>query len=397
MAPAEDRRWAARTTPRAGRARPWARDPRRAYREDMRVLVAMSGGVDSSMAAALLVEQGHDVTGVHLKMADTPSGLPGKGCCTLDDARDARRVADLLGIPYYVWDLSTPFRARVVDDFVAEYAAGRTPNPCVRCNERVKYSALLQRARAMGFDALATGHHVRLRHDAGRWRLRRAVDRDKDQTYVLYMATQEQLAHTVWPVGEHTKPALRRMAGERGLVTATKPDSHDICFIPSGDLGGFLRPRLGHRPGPIVDPDGRTLGRHDGAYLFTVGQRRGLGIAGTDHPLYVTGIDGDVVRVGPRELLETARVLATAVSWVAGTAPRRREVAAQVRYRGRPLPATVTDDGAGRVQVEFREERPVGVAPGQAVVVYDGDECLGGGTIDAATPARAMVDSAARS
>jgi tRNA-specific 2-thiouridylase len=363
----------------------------------MRVLVAMSGGVDSSMAAALLVEQGHDVTGVHLKMADTPTGLPGKGCCTLDDARDARRVADLLGIAYYVWDLSEPFRARVVDDFVAEYAAGRTPNPCVRCNERVKYSALLQRARAMGFDALATGHHVRLRYDAGRWRLLRAVDRDKDQTYVLYMATQEQLAHTVWPVGEHTKPALRRMAADRGLVTATKPDSHDICFIPSGDLGGFLRPRLGHRPGPIVGPDGRTLARHDGAYRFTIGQRRGLGVAGTQHPLYVTGIDGDVVRVGPRELLETARVRATDVSWVAGTAPSGRDVAVAVRYRGRPLPATVTDDGAGRVHVDFGAQRPLGVAPGQAVVVYDGDECLGGGTIDAATPARAMVDSAARS
>jgi tRNA-specific 2-thiouridylase len=363
----------------------------------MRVLVAMSGGVDSSMAAALLVEQGHDVTGVHLKMADTPSGLPGKGCCTLDDARDARRVADLLGIPYYVWDLSAPFRARVVDDFVAEYAAGRTPNPCVRCNERVKYSALLQRAVAMGFDALATGHHVRLRREAGSWRLHRAADRAKDQTYVLYMATQEQLAHTLWPVGEYTKPELRRMAAARGLVTATKPDSHDICFIPSGDLGGFLRPRLGHRPGPVVDPEGRTVAHHDGAYRFTVGQRRGLGVAGTGVPLYVTGIAGDVVHVGPREMLETARVTVADVSWVTGGAPTGRDLTAQVRYRGRPLPAALGDDGAGGVQIAFRGERPVGVAPGQAVVVYDGDECLGGGTIASAMPARAMVDSAARS
>jgi tRNA-specific 2-thiouridylase len=214
---------------------------------------------------------------------------------------------------------------------------------------------------------------------------------------VLYMATQEQLARTMWPVGEHTKRQLRRMAAERGLVTATKPDSHDICFIPSGNLGGFLRPRLGHRPGPIVDLDGRTLGHHDGAYQFTVGQRRGLGIAGTGRPLYVTAIDGDVVRVGPRDALEIAHLQATAVSWVSGAAPTGRGLAAQVRYRGQPLPATVTDDGAGHLHVEFGERRPVGVAPGQAVVVYDGDECLGGGTIAAATPARAMVDTAARS
>ena len=369
---------------------------RHAYREVMRVLVAMSGGVDSSMAAALLVEEGHEVTGVHLKMADTPSGLPGRGCCTLDDARDARRVADVLGIPYYVWDLSAAFRARVVDDFVAEYAAGRTPNPCVRCNERVKYTALLQRARALGFDALATGHHVRLRHDDGRWRLRRATDPDKDQTYVLYMATQEQLAHTRWPVGEHTKPALRRMAADRGLITARKPDSHDICFIPSGDLAGFLHPRLGSRPGPVIGPDGRQLARHDGAYRFTVGQRRGLGVAGGSVPLYVTAIVGDDVHVGPREALETVEVRATNVSWAAGTPPGGDGLTAQVRYRSRPLPASVVRDGGG-VRVRFDGDRPIGVAPGQAVVLYDGDECLGGGTIAAATPARTTAASAAAS
>ena len=359
----------------------------------MRVLVAMSGGVDSSMAAALLVEEGHDVTGVHLKLADTPSGLPGKGCCTLDDARDARRVADLLGIPYYVWDLSAPFRDRVVDDFVAEYAAGRTPNPCVRCNERVKYTALLARGRALGFDALATGHHLRLRHRGGRWRMLRAADAAKDQTYVLYMATQEQLAHTRWPVGEHTKPELRRMAAERGLVTARKPDSHDICFIPEGDLGGFLRPRLGARPGPIVGPDGVQLGRHDGAYRFTVGQRRGLGIGGRGTALFVTAIDGDVVHVGPRSALETAGLVADGVSWVAGAPPRATALAAQVRYRGAVLPARWRVDG-GRLHVRFAGPRPVGVAPGQAVVLYDGDECVGGATIASATPASTTADSA---
>src|SRR3712207_4635380 len=254
-----------------------------------KVLVAMSGGVDSSMAAALLCEQGHDVTGVHLKMADTPSGLPGKGCCTLDDARDARRVADKLGIPFYVWDFAEAFNERVVDDFVAEYAAGRTPNPCIRCNERVKYSALMSRARAVGFDALATGHHVRLRTDANdQHHLHRAADPGKDQTYVLYMATQEQLAHTLWPVGDYAKSDLRAMAKERGLLTANKPDSHDICFIPSGDLGSFLRPKLGAKEGAFVGPAGDVVGHHDGAYRFTVGQRRGLGLAGFDEPLFVT-------------------------------------------------------------------------------------------------------------
>jgi len=352
-----------------------------------RVLVAMSGGVDSSMAAALLVDQGHDVAGVHLKMADTPSGLPGKGCCTLDDARDARRVADLLGIPFYVWDLSEPFQERVVDDFVAEYAAGRTPNPCVRCNERVKYTALLGRARALGFDALATGHHVRLRDDGGRWRMRRAADPGKDQTYVLYMATQDQLAHTLWPAGEHHKAALRDMAAERGLVTARKPDSHDICFIPSGDLGAFLRPRLGAREGVFVGPGGDVVGRHDGAYRFTVGQRRGLGLAGFDEPLYVTGIEGERVHVGPRDALERSWLEAFDVSWVGGEPPASPEVGAQVRYRGEALPARLHERGDGRVRVEFSRERPLGIAPGQAVVFYDADECLGGATIGASGPA----------
>ena len=346
----------------------------------MRVLVAMSGGVDSSMAAALLCEQGHDVTGVHLKMADTPSGLPGKGCCTLDDARDARRVADVLGIPFYVWDFSAAFAQRVVEDFVAEYAAGRTPNPCIRCNERVKYTALLARARAMEFDALATGHHVRLRADEHGAHLHRAADPGKDQTYVLYMATQEQLANTLWPVGEYQKADLRTMAADRGLITARKPDSHDICFIPSGDLGAFLRPRLGQRAGVFVDADGHVLGQHDGAYRYTVGQRRGLGLAGFDDPLFVTAIDGDTVHVGPRTALETAALDMADASWIAGRPPSGA-VRAQVRYRGEPLDCDIAPGADATWTVEFRDELPVGVAPGQAVVFYDGDECLGGGTI----------------
>jgi tRNA-specific 2-thiouridylase len=341
----------------------------------------MSGGVDSSMAAALLCEQGHDVTGVHLKMADTPSGLPGKGCCTLDDARDARRVADVLGIPFYVWDFSAAFTERVVEDFVAEYAAGRTPNPCIRCNERVKYTALLARARAMGFDALATGHHVRLRADEhSEHHLHRAADPGKDQTYVLYMATQEQLAHTLWPVGEYQKADLRAMAADRGLITARKPDSHDICFIPSGDLGAFLRPRLGARVGVFVDAAGTVVGHHDGAYRYTVGQRRGLGLAGFDEPLFVTAIDGDTVHVGPREALETSALHMADASWVAGQPPSG-DVRAQVRYRGEPLDCDLVPGSDGTWTVTFENDRPLGVAPGQAVVFYRGDECLGGGTI----------------
>lgn len=356
----------------------------------MRVLVSMSGGVDSSMAAALLAEAGHDVTGVHLKMADTPPTAAGRGCCTLDDARDARRVADALGIPFYVWDLAEPFRDRVVADFVAEYAAGRTPNPCIRCNERVKYTALLSRARAVGFDALATGHHVRLDRDDGcRLRLRRPVDRGKDQTYVLYMAAQDQLAHTLWPVGGYHKADLRAMAEQRGLLTAHKPDSHDICFVPDGDVGAFLGPRLGRRDGPFVDQHGRVVGHHDGAYRFTVGQRRGLGLAGFDEPQYVTGIEGATVHVGPRACLEAAAVDAHAASWVAGRPPSPDQaLTAQVRYRGEALPCEVDDLGddltGPRIRVRFTGRRPIGVAPGQAVVVYHGDVCLGGATISRA-------------
>ena len=334
------------------------------------------------MAAALLCEAGHDVTGVHLKMADTPSGLPGKGCCTLDDARDARRVADALGIPFYVWDFAEAFADRVVDDFVAEYAAGRTPNPCIRCNERVKYTALLARARAVGFDALATGHHVRLRSDErGSHHLHRATDPGKDQTYVLYMATQDQLEHTLWPVGDYLKSDLREMARDRGLLTAAKPDSHDICFIPLGDLGGFLRPRLGRRAGNFIGPGGQVLGTHDGAYRFTVGQRRGLGLAGFDEPLFVTAIAGDDVHVGTRDALETHALRMADASWIAGEPPQA-EVRAQVRYRGEPLPCSLQRSG-DEWTVTFDEERPAGVAPGQAVVFYAGDECLGGGTITA--------------
>src|SRR5215468_7683297 len=224
----------------------------------MRVLAAMSGGVDSAVAAARAVDAGHDVVGVHLALSARPGTLRtgARGCCTLEDARDARRAADVLGIPFYVWDLAERFRADVVEDFVAEYAAGRTPNPCLRCNERIKFAAVLDRAVALGFDAVVTGHHARLGSDG---RLRRSVDLAKDQSYVLAVLTQAQLDRAIFPLGDSTKTQVRAEAADRGLAVADKPDSHDVCFIADGDTRGFLANRLGSAPGPIVDRDGAVI------------------------------------------------------------------------------------------------------------------------------------------
>ncbi len=247
----------------------------------VRVLAAMSGGVDSAVAAALAVDAGHDVTGVHLALSQDRQTLRSgaRGCCSVEDAHDARRVADELGIPFYVWDLADRFTEDVVDDFVAEYAAGRTPNPCLRCNERIKFAAVLDRARALGFDAVVTGHHARLEDGV----LRRSADAAKDQSYVLGVLTADQLAGAMFPLGSMTKQRVREVAAERGFAVAAKPDSHDICFIPDGDTRGFLARRLGERPGPVVDAaTGETLGEHAGTFGFTVGQRRGLGVTVAD-------------------------------------------------------------------------------------------------------------------
>lgn len=359
-----------------------------------RVLVALSGGVDSAVAAALLVEAGHDVTAVHLKLAEVPADrqVPGHGCCTLDDAQDARRAAQQLGIPFYVWDLSTVFRREVQDPFAAAYATGLTPNPCVSCNERVKYAALLDRAVAAGFDALATGHHARLRRDGRPVEvpgpgvgLHRAADRRKDQSYVLYMARPEQLAHTLLPVGEITKDEVRAVARRAGLRVAAKPESFDVCFIPDGDTAGYLSERLPAAPGPIVDRDGTRLGEHDGVWRFTVGQRRGLGL---DHHRrrFVTDLDAErgVVRVGPREDLACGWVEVSEPTWTTGAAPADR-VRVQLRAHGPAVPASAAyrDDGA----VRFTLDTPVhGVALGQSAVAYDlaDRRCLGGGRVTGA-------------
>ena len=398
----------------------------------MRVLAAMSGGVDSAVAAARAVDEGHDVTGVHLALSQAPATLRtgSRGCCTLEDSRDARRAADVLGIPFYVWDLAEPFREAVVADFLAEYAAGRTPNPCLRCNERIKFAAVLDRARVLGFDAVVTGHYARLsRASNGAPVLRRAQDESKDQSYVLATLTPEQLSGARFPLGDSRKSEVRAEAAERGLAVAAKPDSHDICFIPDGDTAGFLRRHLAAAPGPVVDDStGEVVGEHEGTHTFTVGQRKGLGVGRTPdgRPRYVLGIEpvSRTVRVGPREALAVSEIRLVDVVRHGGPA---REVSgralfgrAQFRAHGEPLPAhaealparagpppadgesargpvpggsgaedSSSGDGSPRYaasgdtaardeaseQVRIVLEVPAhGVAPGQTLVFYDTDE-----------------------
>ena len=353
----------------------------------MRVLAAMSGGVDSSVATARMVDAGHDVVGVHLALSSAPGTLRtgSRGCCSKEDASDARRVADVLGIPFYVWDFADRFKEDVIDDFVESYARGETPNPCVRCNERIKFSALSARALALGFDVVATGHYAQLSDG----RLRRAVDEDKDQSYVLAVLSAEQLQHAAFPIGNTPKPQIREEAARRGLLVADKPDSHDICFIPSGDTQAFLGARIGVRRGSVVDSTGTVLAEHDGVHGFTVGQRKGLGIAGPGpdgRPRYVTSIDADTgtVRVGDVADLEIWELTGVQPVFTSGTAPVGPvECVVQVRAHGGLAPA-VAEVVDGVFQVRLRSPLR-GVAPGQTLVLYrpdaDGDEVLGSATI----------------
>ena len=353
----------------------------------MRVVAAMSGGVDSAVAAGRMLDAGHEVVGVHLALSQSAATLreSARGCCTIEDAGDARRVADVLGIPFYVWDLAARFRADVVEDFLAEYAAGRTPNPCLRCNEKVKFSAVLDKALAMGFDAVCTGHYARVVDG----RLLRAVDPAKDQSYVLGVLTPRQVAHAMFPLGSSLKTEVRREALDRGLAVADKPDSHDICFIADGDTAGFLRSRLGDAPGAVVDTDGIEVGSHDGAYAFTVGQRKGLRIgrpAADGRPRYVLDVSPvtNTVTVGTVDRLDVSGLRGVRPVWTGDepTAPTR--VLAQVRAHGDPVPATAwTEDGELVVTLD---EPLRGVAPGQAVVLYEGECVLGSATIDATSP-----------
>ncbi|WP_026875359.1 tRNA 2-thiouridine(34) synthase MnmA [Jiangella gansuensis] len=362
----------------------------------MRVLAAMSGGVDSAVAAARLVDAGHDVTGVHLALSSNPQSFRSgaRGCCTIEDSRDARRAADVLGIPFYVWDLAERFRADVVEDFVAEYAAGRTPNPCLRCNEKIKFAAVLDRAMALGFDAVGTGHYARVVDGPSGRELHRAVDPGKDQSYVLGVLTEQQLAHAVFPLGDTVKSEVRDEAERRGLAVARKPDSHDICFIADGDTAGFLRGRLGDAPGEVVDADGAVVGSHDGTYGFTIGQRKGLRIgtpAADGKPRYVLDISpvDRRVTVGPREALAVGALTGVSPRWCGPAPAGELRCEAQFRAHGEPVPATATvsdDDGArGILDVRFAEPQE-GVAPGQAIVLYDGTRVIGSATIDTTRP-----------
>lgn len=348
----------------------------------------MSGGVDSSVAAALLAGEGHEVIGLSMQLYDQSGGGARFGsCCTLDDLHDARRVAARIGIPHYIVNFERKFNETVVSDFVREYAAGRTPIPCVHCNGDLKFATLVE--RAAGFDAavVATGHYARVERAGahGRYRLLRGTDPAKDQSYFLFTLTQAQLAHANFPVGALDKAVVREVARELGLQVAEKPDSHEICFVPGGDHAAFLQEHgIGSTEGTIRDVDGQVLGGHGGIHRFTVGQRKGLGLS-SPVPLYVVGIDAAerTVTVGPKSALEKRELTASGVNWVAGEAPAAgTRVTAQIRHRHPEAAATITPLGTGRVAAVF-DEPQVAIAPGQALVMYSGPEVVGGGWIDA--------------
>ena len=349
----------------------------------------MSGGVDSAVAAARAVDAGHEVVGVHLALSRAGGTLRtgSRGCCTVEDALDARRVADLLGIPFYVWDFSERFRDDVIDDFISEYKAGRTPNPCLRCNEKIKFAALLERAIELGFDAVCTGHYATLVDGSGGLELHRASDSAKDQSYVLGVLNAEQLAHTYFPLGDTPSKALVRAEAEaRGITVAQKPDSHDICFIPDGDTRGWLAEKVGTAAGEIVDRSGEVVGSHDGAHAFTVGQRRGLrlGVPAPDgKPRFVLEVRpvSNTVVVGPKEALAIAEIAGERFSW-AGAAPESADFACEVQIRAHAEPVSArvhVTDGGVRVVPEVPLD---GVAPGQSAVIYVGTRVLGQFTID---------------
>ena len=357
----------------------------------------MSGGVDSAVAAARAVDAGHDVVGVHLALSRMPGTLRtgSRGCCTIEDSMDAQRAANVLGIPYYVWDFSERFKADVVDDFIAEYTAGRTPNPCMRCNERIKFAALLEKALALGFDAVCTGHYATIVTDAaGNRELHRASAWAKDQSYVLGVLTAEQLAHAYFPLGDTpSKQLVREEAARRGLSVAQKPDSHDICFIPDGDTRGWLGDKVGVAPGDIVDRSGEVVGSHEGAHAYTVGQRRGLHLgtpAPDGRPRFVLEVrpKENTVVVGPKEALAIAEIAGARFTW-AGPPPADLvepfACEVQIRAHADPVPAIakVVTDAAGSAELIITPEQPLGgVAPGQTAVVYVGTRVLGQCTID---------------
>jgi tRNA-uridine 2-sulfurtransferase len=353
----------------------------------MRVVVAMSGGVDSSVAASLLAEAGHEVIGLSMQLYDQSGPETFGSCCSLDDLYDARRVAAAIGIPHYIVNFEERFRETVVDNFVGEYAAGRTPIPCVHCNADLKFATLVERAAGFEAAAVATGHYARVAYDEDirRHRLYRGADPDKDQSYFLFSLTQDQLTHALFPVGHLTKPEVRAHAARLGLTVADKPDSHEICFVPDGDAAGFVERHMDRAPesGDIVDSGGKTIGRHRGLHRYTVGQRRGLGLSSAA-PLYVLRLepaDGRLV-VGSRDELGGTMLEARDVNWIAGESPREpRRLTARIRHRHQDAPAVVEARPGNRAVATF-DTPQVAISPGQAVVFYAGDEVIGGGWID---------------
>ncbi|MFN0094385.1 MAG: tRNA 2-thiouridine(34) synthase MnmA [Dehalococcoidia bacterium] len=352
-----------------------------------RVVVGMSGGVDSSVAAALLVEAGYDVVGVTMRLwtESRPEELPGRQqCCSVEDIDDARRAAGQIGIRHYVMNFEEEFRATVVDNFVAEYAAGRTPNPCVRCNEHIKYRALLDRLPALDADYIATGHYARVVHADpafGRHRLLRATDLSKDQSYVLCMLQQGQLARLLLPVGWYSKADVRKEAARLGLEVAEKPDSVEICFVPGNDYRAFVEPRVAATSGELVDGAGAVVGEHRGITAYTIGQRKGLGAFG--EPRYVTAIDAtrNVVTIGPEEDLFTRDVTFEAARWVGGLAPQQgARVFAKARYKADPASASIISMAGERVELRF-DKRQRAITPGQTIALYEGEDVIGGGTV----------------
>ncbi len=381
----------------------------------MRVVVAMSGGVDSSVAAAILKAQGYQVIGVTMQIWPSATSADEAdrfgGCCGISAVEDARRVAYKLGIPHYVMNFRDVFAQKVIAHFCREYSLGRTPNPCISCNQHIKFDALLKRAEELGADFMATGHYARVDTDetSRRYLLKKGADRDKDQAYVLYPLTQEQLRHTRLPIGNLTKRRVREMAGEMGLSVAAKPASQEICFIPDDDYPGFLEKHLAQavRPGPILDRQGRILGEHRGIPFYTIGQRKRLGISANER-LYVTAIDlpRNAIIVGSQQEACSRELIASGLNWIAIdrlSEPMRMK--ARVRYRQPEAEATVTPVDEDRVYVKF-DEPELAISPGQAIVFYSGDTVIGGGVIEQAwhdghplltehyaTPGRSLISS----
>ena len=353
-----------------------------------KAIIAMSGGVDSSVAAYLMVKEGYDCAGATLKLYDNPQcSFPGhRACCTPSDTEDARSVAARLGMLYYVFPMHDEFRHSVIDKFADTYLHGGTPNPCIDCNRFLKFSALLDKARELGCEYIASGHYAHREQDpeTGRFILKKGLDPTKDQSYVLYAMTQDQLAHTLFPLGSYTKKEIRHIAQEQGFINADKPDSQDICFVPDGDYARVIELRTGQKakPGPFVDREGHVLGEHAGIIHYTIGQRKGLGL-GIEHPYYVCEKrpEDNTVVLGPNEALFTTELDAGDFNWIAyDTPPAELHVKAKIRYRQQEQPATVTQNPDSTVHVSFDEPQRA-IARGQAVVLYDGDTVVGGGTI----------------